>query len=88
MVTSQPPPRALFLDFDSTISTPFVVERLGDWCVADRQHIFDAMTPLEIQQVTQALVVCAQLYMYVFFELSLLQIHWTIADVWLIVSTR
>ena len=43
--------KALFLDFDSTISVPYVVERLGDWCVADRQHIFDAMTAAELTQL-------------------------------------
>ena len=28
---------AVFFDFDSTISMPYIVERLGDWAVADRQ---------------------------------------------------
>jgi phosphoserine phosphatase len=43
--------KAVFFDFDSTISSPHRIDRLGgDWAVADRLHIFEQMTPNEIVQ--------------------------------------
>eukprot|EP01051_Picozoa_sp_SAG22_P002833 SAG22_NODE_130_length_18670_cov_12.091379_11_plen_209_part_00 len=45
------PLQAIFFDFDSTISMPYVVERLGDWAVADRQNNFDAMTAAEVKRL-------------------------------------
>ena len=36
--------RALFLDFDSTISTPTYLERFKKWAVADDVALLHAMT--------------------------------------------
>jgi hypothetical protein len=41
------PIRALFLDFDSTISTPIFVDRARKWAVADDVALFRSMTPAE-----------------------------------------
>ena len=42
------PIKALFLDFDSTISTPTFLERANMWCVADNLQLFQSMTESEI----------------------------------------
>eukprot|EP00967_Tisochrysis_lutea_P124637 scaffold208523_cov35-Tisochrysis_lutea.AAC.1 len=42
-----PPIKALFLDFDSTISTPIFVDRARKWAVADDVALFRSMTPEE-----------------------------------------
>ena len=39
--------RAVFLDFDSTISTPTYLERFKKWAVADDVALFHAMTTEE-----------------------------------------
>ena len=41
------PIKALFLDFDSTISTPIFVDRARKWAVADDVALFRSMTPAE-----------------------------------------
>jgi hypothetical protein len=46
-MTRPPPIRALFLDFDSTISTPIFVDRAHKWAVADDVALFCSMTPAE-----------------------------------------
>ena len=43
-----PPIRALFLDFDSTISRPQFIQRLNQWAVADKIQVFKAMSEAEI----------------------------------------
>ena len=40
--------KALFLDFDSTISTPIFLQRANMWCVADNVELFRSMSPEEI----------------------------------------
>lgn len=37
--------RALFLDFDSTISTPTWQAEAGEWAVADKRELFASMPP-------------------------------------------
>ena len=39
--------RAVFLDFDSTISTPTYLDRFKKWAVADDVALFHAMTTEE-----------------------------------------
>ena len=39
--------KALVLDFDSTISTPQYIQRLQEWAVADKVHIFQQLRPDE-----------------------------------------
>lgn len=46
-MTRPSPIRALFLDFDSTISTPIFVDRAGKWAVADDVALFRSMTLAE-----------------------------------------
>ena len=46
----RPALRALFLDFDSTISTPTYVKRAGCWAVADNVALFQSMSKAEIVQ--------------------------------------
>jgi len=41
------PIKALFLDFDSTMSTPIFVERVRKWAVADNVALFRSMTAEE-----------------------------------------
>jgi len=48
MTTSSKPIKALYLDFDSTISTPTFLQRANIWCVADNLKLFQSMSEPEI----------------------------------------
>mgnify|MGYP001804728605 CR=1 FL=1 len=39
--------KALFLDFDSTLSKPQFLERLGVWAIADKPDVLNSLTPEE-----------------------------------------
>jgi hypothetical protein len=42
--------KALVLDFDSTISTPTFIKRVGQWAVADKIDVFNSMNTEEIAE--------------------------------------
>lgn len=39
--------KALFLDFDSTLTTPQFLERLGVWAIADKPEVLSSLSPEE-----------------------------------------
>ena len=46
--TTAPPIKAIFLDFDSTISTPIFIKRANCWAIAINKALFETMSQEEI----------------------------------------